>query len=150
MKVLEIHTSNSYPLNGNIPIELWVLEDGRHVILNPASGDEYYESEEDFDAAYAGIDIQFKLTDRTGEIPDPQEIIDRIKELCSESAQAFVDEFGEALKSDKTDWDAIAWGKDFLVVATEFGLPLGQGTWGSYWSQYYDLKSETRRKLNAI
>ncbi len=67
MKVLEIYTSNSFPLNGNLPIELWVLEDGRHVVVNPESGDEYYESEEDFETAYADIDIQFELTDRNVE-----------------------------------------------------------------------------------
>jgi hypothetical protein len=36
----------------------------------------------------------------------------QIEELARETASVFVDEFGEALDSEKTDWDEKAWQED--------------------------------------
>jgi hypothetical protein len=147
MKIVEIYTSKNFPNNRKPPIELLVLEDGRHVITNPVSGDEYYADEDEFDEAYAEVDIEFELSDRTGEFPDSPDIINRIKELCRETAQAFVDEFEEALDSTTTDWDVFSWSEDYRTVASEFKLPLNKGEWGNYWSKYYDLESMTKEIL---
>ena len=71
MRITQIYTSNEFQNNGNLATELWVLEDGRHVVVKPATGDEYYEDEKEFETAYSDSGIEFELTDRTGELEDP-------------------------------------------------------------------------------
>src|SRR5262245_56563730 len=60
-----------------------------------------------------------------------QEQVDRIKAKAEETAQMFVDEFGEPLNPSMTDWDATAWQEDGRALFGDNGELRDEG-WPIY------------------
>lgn len=73
-----------------------------------------------------------------GEIEDVDNTLNRVRKLAYGTAEMFVEEFGEPLDPDKTDWDGEAWAND--------GRGLSGDQQEFFWPIYQDaLISRTRR-----
>lgn len=65
MQVIRYFKTNHYPLNGNIPEEILLLEDGRAVYLNPSESDKVFNSLEE--ASDYAVDELIEVNESYGE-----------------------------------------------------------------------------------
>ncbi len=69
----------------------------------------------------------------------------KIKQAAKAMAALFVEEFGEPIDCDKTDWDAVAWQED----RREIGIDPASSDWNEGWPVYQAaLVAETERLSN--